>query len=103
VNVNTGDIAWQIPFGTTDGVPEGVQTGGVNSGAGPITTAGGLIFIGADRARYFRAYETKTGKPLWSANLEEVATSVPITYMGKNGKQYIAVPAGSKLVTFSLP
>ena len=103
VNVNTGDIAWQIPFGTTDGVPEGLQTGGVNSGAGPITTAGGLIFIGADRARYFRAYETKTGKPLWSANLEEVATSVPITYMGKNGKQYVAVPAGSKLVTFSLP
>jgi len=61
VNVNTGDIPWRIPFGITDGVPAGLETGGVNSGAGPITTAGGLIFIGADRARHFRAYETKTG------------------------------------------
>jgi quinoprotein glucose dehydrogenase len=103
VNVNTGDIAWQIPFGTTNGVPAGIETGGLNSGAGPISTAGGLIFIGADRAGYFRAYETKTGKPLWSAKLNEPATSVPITYMGKNGKQYVAVPAGSELVTFSLP
>jgi quinoprotein glucose dehydrogenase len=103
VNVNTGEFAWQIPFGATSGVPAGLETGGVNSGAGPITTAGGLIFIGADRAGYFRAYETSTGKLLWSAKLEEVATSVPITYMGHDGKQYVAIPAGSKLVTFTLP
>ena len=103
VNVNTGDIAWQIPFGTTNGVPAGIQTGGLNSGGGPISTAGGLIFIGADRARYFRAFESQTGKELWSTQLEEVATSVPITYMGKNGKQYVAVPAGSKLLAFALP
>jgi quinoprotein glucose dehydrogenase len=101
VDVNTGDIAWQVPFGTMSGVPEGIKTGGVNVG-GPIATAGGLLFIGATRDAYFHAFETKTGKELWSFKLEEPATSVPITYMGKDQKQYVAIPAGSKLVTFRL-
>lgn len=44
IDVNTGDIAWQVPFGTTDGTPPGIKTGG-NSGGGPISTAGGLICL----------------------------------------------------------
>ncbi|PWU05968.1 MAG: hypothetical protein C5B51_13300 [Terriglobia bacterium] len=102
VAVNTGEIAWQVPFGTASGVPEGIRTGGVNVG-GPISTAGGLLFIGATRDAYFHAFETKTGKELWSWKLDEPATSVPITYLGNDEKQYVAIPAGSKLVTFKLP
>ena len=103
VNVNTGDIAWQVPFGTMEGVPAGMKTGGVNLGGGPTTTASGLIFIGAAVDSMFRALDTKTGQELWSAKTEEAIHGNPITYMGKDGKQYIAVTAGSTLVTYKLP
>jgi quinoprotein glucose dehydrogenase len=103
IDVNTGDIAWQVPFGTADGTPAGMKTGGNNSGGGPISTAGGLVFIGATKDRVFHAFNAKTGEELWSIKLEEIAQSVPITWQGKDGMQYVAIAAGSKLITFKLP
>jgi quinoprotein glucose dehydrogenase len=74
-------------------VPEGKQkTGRINVG-GSVATAGGLLFIGATNDRRFRAFESKTGKELWQWKLEYSALSGPITYQGKNGKQYVAVTA----------
>jgi quinoprotein glucose dehydrogenase len=105
VNVNTGDIAWQIPFGTVEGAPAGMATGGTTSHVGgPTATAGGLIFIGAATDRLFRAFATKTGQELWSVKTEELIRGAnPITYMGKDGKQYVAVAAGTTLLTYKLP
>ncbi len=103
INVNTGDIAWQIPFGTTEGVPAGIKTGATNLGGGPMTTASGLTFIGAAIDRMFRAFDSKTGQELWSVQTPEVAHANPISYMGKDGKQYIAIAAGSKFLTYKLP
>jgi quinoprotein glucose dehydrogenase len=60
---------------------------------GSIATASGLVFIGASNDRRFRAFESKTGKELWVTKLEYSALSVPITYQGRNGKQYVAVTA----------
>jgi quinoprotein glucose dehydrogenase len=102
VNVNTGDIAWQIPFGTMEGVPTGIKTGAPNLGGGPLTTAGGLIFIGAARDSMFRAFDTKTGQEVWGVKTEQVAHANPISYMGKDQKQYIAVAAGDTLLTYRL-
>jgi len=102
INVNTGDIAWQIPFGTMEGVPPGIKTGASNLGGGPMTTASGLIFIGAARDHMFRAFDTKTGQELWSVKTEEIVHANPISYMGKDGKQYIAVSAGTALLTYKL-
>ena len=102
VNVNTGEIAWQIPYGTTPGTPAGMNTGGLNYQSGPTTTAGGLTFIAGTRDNELHAFETKTGTQLWTGPLGEMATDVPITYLGKNGKQYVAIVAGGKLVTFAL-
>jgi quinoprotein glucose dehydrogenase len=103
INVNTGDIAWQIPFGFTEGVPAGIKTGAVSLGGGPMTTAGGLIFIGGTRDHMFRAFDTRTGQELWSAMTEDIVHANPISYMGKDGKQYIAVSAGIELLTYKLP
>jgi quinoprotein glucose dehydrogenase len=103
IDVNTGDIAWQVPFGTANGTPAGMKTGGYNSGGGPISTAGGLIFIGASTDRIFHAFSAKTGQELWSTKLEEIALSVPITWQGRDGMQYVAIAAGSKLLAFKLP
>ena len=103
INVNTGEIAWQIPFGTMDGVPAGMKTGASNLGGGPMTTAGGLTFIGAARDSIFRAFDSKTGRELWSTKTESVAHANPISYMGKDGKQYVAIATGAVFVTYRLP
>ena len=105
VDVNTGEIAWQIPFGTVEGAPPGVETGAPNSQTGgPTSTAGGVLFIGGATDRRFRAYETKTGRELWNVETEQVIRGAnPITYMGEDGKQYVAVAAGTTLLTYTLP
>jgi quinoprotein glucose dehydrogenase len=95
VNINTGDVAWRVPLGTVEELEaKGVKnTGAVNLG-GSIATAGGLIFIGATNDRSFRAFDSKTGKQLWVAKIDADGHSVPITYLGTNGKQYVAIMAG---------
>jgi len=115
VDAHTGDFAWQVPLGVTDELPLAKRnTGRLNLG-GPIATAGGLVFIGATNDRRFRAFDSKTGRELWSAKLDASAHAVPIAYAGKNGKQYVAIVAGGNgtlddatpgteaLVVFALP
>ena len=83
VNAATGDIAWKISLGITEELPEDNQkTGRVNFG-GPITTAGGLVFIGATNDRRFRAFDSRTGEELWVTKIGMSARAVPITYSGQ--------------------
>jgi quinoprotein glucose dehydrogenase len=104
VNYNTGDIAWRIPFGRVDTLEaKGVMnTGSFNKG-GSVATAGGLLFIGASYDQRFHAYESKTGKLLWETKLPADAIANPITYTGRNGKQYVVIDAGDSLYAFALP
>ena len=116
VNANTGDIAWQVPLGITDALPEGKKNTGGSGSAGPIATAGGIVIVGATNDRRIRAFDSKTGKELWVAPLPGAGNANPITYAGKNGKQYVAIvaagageidgadaPAAQALVAFALP
>ena len=105
VNVNTGEIAWQIHSAPLMVHPARHEDRCSDSQkGGPTSTAGRLIFIGAATDRLFRAYETKTGKELWSVETEQlISGSNPITYMGQDGKQYVAVAAGTTLLTYKLP
>jgi quinoprotein glucose dehydrogenase len=103
VNANTGDIAWQVPLGITEGLPEAKQNTGSGDAAGPIATAGGLVFIGATIDHRFRAYDSKTGKELWAVKLPSEANANPMTYLGKNRKQYVAIVASDTLYVYSLP
>ncbi|HTR39236.1 MAG TPA: pyrroloquinoline quinone-dependent dehydrogenase [Bryobacteraceae bacterium] len=104
VNYNTGEIAWRIPFGRVDALEaKGIKnTGSFNKG-GSVATAGGLLFIGASYDKRFHAFESKTGKLLWETKLAADAIANPVTYAGKNGKQYVVIEAGDELVAFSLP
>ncbi len=96
VDGNTGEIAWEVPLGVSDDLPAGKQNTGRNNGSGgPIVTAGGLVFIGATDDRRFRAFDAKTGKEVWSTRLSQNAHAVPISYQGKDGRQYVAVTAAS--------
>ena len=96
INVNTGDIAWTSTLGINENLAElgdlGLKTGTRNLG-GSIATASGLVFIGATNDRRFRAFDAKDGKELWVAELPASGHSTPITYMGKDGAQYVVIPA----------
>lgn len=104
VNGNTGEFAWSIPFGVTDELPAGKQNTGRLSMGGPMTTAGGLLFIGATNDKRFRAFDSKTGKQLWETKMEMSAHAIPVTFLGKNGKQYVAiVSAGASAIDDPAP
>jgi glucose dehydrogenase len=113
VKANTGDIAWRVPLGSFEELEKkGLKTGTPSLG-GAITTAGNLIFIGATVDGKFRAFDARNGAELWSTKLEAPAHSVPSTYMGRDGKQYVAIAAGGggflqsptadTLIAFTLP
>jgi glucose dehydrogenase len=103
VNANTGEFAWQITLGVSDNLPAEKQNTGRGGSAGPIVTAGGLVFIGATSDSRFRAIDSKTGKELWVTRLNASGGANPMTYQGKSGKQYVAQSAGGTLNVFALP
>jgi quinoprotein glucose dehydrogenase len=96
IDLNSGDYLWSIPFGETltlkeKGFP---QTGSENYG-GAIVTENGLLFIGATKDGYFRAFNKKNGKLLWEYKLPAPAFATPAMYE-VHGKQYIAIACGGE-------
>ena len=91
VNVNTGEIAWKVPLGVTDSLPEGKHNTGRPGNGGTIATAGGLVFVGATDDARFRAFDARTGKELWTVKLKGAAEATPMTYQGRDGKQYVVI------------
>ena len=96
IDVNKGEIAWSVPLGVNESLVElghvGLDSGLPNVG-GSIATASGLVFIGATTDHRFRAYEAKTGRKLWEVEVPADAHATPITYMGKDGSQYVVIAA----------
>ncbi len=87
VDALTGERQWS--FEMTDVISSGI-----------LTTASDLLFTGA-RSGYFQALDARTGDLLWRVNLGGQLVNGPMTYE-LNGKQYLAVIAGSTLSTFAL-
>ena len=94
---------WQIPvgigrrYGIT--VPEFMGWGNAIIG-GPITTAGGLIFMGGSMDKRFRALDIETGEELWSDELPYAGMAVPMSYM-VDGVQYVVIAAGGNRRTYT--
>ncbi len=110
LNLSTGEYEWQIPLGNDEQLQqEGAPETGLEGKAGPIVTAGDLIFISGSEDKKFRAFEKSTGKHLWETTLPALANATACTYQ-VNGKQYVAIsvggtnenPSGS-IMAFSLP
>jgi len=98
-DLNAGTIRWQIPLGE---VPELVAEGHKDTGshfskAGPVVTAGGLIFTGT-RDRKARAIDSQTGKVLWEATLDAALEGMPAVYE-VNGREYIVFCAAAQATT----
>ena len=83
----TGQKKWEYKMGDT-------------TWAGVLTTASDLLFSGG-RDGYFFALNAKTGELLWRMSLGGQVNSGPMTY-SVNGKQYVAIAAGTSLFAFAL-
>ena len=90
-DTSTGKLAWQVPLGISDDLPAAVQNTGRPGHGGAITTDSGLVFIGFSDDKRFRAFDVRTGKILWVWKLEANALATPVTYLGRDGRQYVAV------------
>jgi quinoprotein glucose dehydrogenase len=114
VDVNRAEIIWRVPLGVFDDLAKKgfAKTGTPNIG-GTIVTAAGLVFVGATIDGRFRAFDAGAGTLLWETTLDASAHATPMTFRGRDGRQYLVVaaggngllasPPGSTLVAFALP
>lgn len=120
VDLGSGQVIWSKPLGDgRDSGPLGLRTHlpitmGVPNSGGSISTRGGLTFIGATVDSMFRAFDTATGTPLWSARLPGAGTATPMSYQSaQSGRQFVVIAAGgraalktrlsTKIVAYALP
>ena len=114
IDLNTGKFLWKIPLGQyPELAAKGMSDTGSENYGGAVLTSSGLLFIGATiYDRKLRAFDAKTGKLLWQANLPYAGTATPSTYM-IDGRQYVVIatsgardakgPQGAAYVAFALP
>jgi quinoprotein glucose dehydrogenase len=82
-NLNKGTLQWQVSVGSSPGV--------IHKQAGPIVTASGLVFLATTDGKV-RAYDTNTGKLLWTGDLPAGAYGIPAMYEW-DGREYLVVCA----------
>lgn len=95
IDLNEGRRAWEAPLGTTSTLAPlriALPWGTPNLG-GAITTAGGLIFIGAAMDNRLRAFDSRSGEAVWSAELPAGGQATPMTY-AIGGRQFVVIAAG---------
>lgn len=114
IDLNTGKYLWKIPLGEyPELAAKGMKGTGSENYGGPIVTAGGIVMIGATiYDRKIRAFDSRTGKLLWEAELPYAGNATPATYM-IGGKQYVVIaasgvrnpsgPQGAAYIAFALP
>ena len=90
LDIRTGQVKWTLP-----------QPGPAQSWGGTLATASGLVFVGEEGGDLM-AVDAVDGKPLWSFATNVTWKASPMTY-SFDGKQYVAVAAGSNVLAFALP
>jgi quinoprotein glucose dehydrogenase len=97
-DLNNGTIKWKVPLGEdASAAKEGARDTGVFMAEhhGMIVTASGLLFVATTDGKV-RAHDEDTGKVLWTATLPAGSEGLPAMYE-VNGRQYLVVPASSKI------
>lgn len=110
IDMDKQKLLWDRPVGTTrDSGPLGLEVGlpirmGMPGFGGSMLTRSGLIFYGAQKERTFRAFDTATGKILWSDRMPASGNANPMTYIGpKTGRQFVIVAASGHVTSQSMP
>jgi quinoprotein glucose dehydrogenase len=95
IDANSGNIVWRTVLGGYKALEaKGVtDAGAVNTGPSLIT-AGGVLFIGATNDGRFRAFDARSGKLLWTLDMDGDALAGPMTYLDSSGRQMLVVATG---------
>ncbi len=97
MDLNTNKLLWKRAIGSLkESGPFGIAMGitaqvGTPVQAGVLSTRGGLIFDGGAMDSTFRAFDLRTGAVKWESPLPGSAHATPMSYVGKNGKQYVLI------------
>jgi quinoprotein glucose dehydrogenase len=96
VDLSNHQTVWQHKNGTVrDSAPVPMPLPmGVPALGGPIMTGGGVAFLSGTLDQYLRAYDVTNGEELWKGRLPAGGQTTPMTYEGKDGRQYVLVMAG---------
>ena len=88
IDPTTGNIKWKFEHTSP-------------TWSGVLATAGGLVFTG-DAEGNFIALDAASGKPLWHFQMGGAVYAAPIAF-AVDGKEYVAIAAGSAIYAFGLP
>lgn len=113
IDIENQKIRWSVPLGFYPKLKErGLPNTGTQNFGGCVATAGGLVFIGSTADEMFRAYDSNTGKELWSYKLPAGGYATPCVYQ-INNKEYVVIaagggnrnntPSGDTYIAFSVP
>ncbi|CAN7490318.1 glucose/quinate/shikimate family membrane-bound PQQ-dependent dehydrogenase [Aquipseudomonas alcaligenes] len=96
LDLTTMKVAWKHKNGTVrDSSPIPIPLPmGVPSLGGSVMTGGGVAFLAGTLDQYLRAYDVRNGKQLWEGRLPAGGQATPMSYTGKDGRQYVLVVAG---------
>jgi alcohol dehydrogenase (cytochrome c) len=100
IEPQTGERKWQFKLNSGNSID--AHKGGLTSrgAAGILTTATDLLFTGGPEGD-FVVLDARTGALLWKAALGGELINGPITY-AVDGKQYVAIAAGTSLFVYGL-
>ncbi|MEZ2334367.1 PQQ-binding-like beta-propeller repeat protein [Mucilaginibacter sp. RCC_168] len=94
IDLTSGKLLWKVPLGEyAELTKKGIPATGTENYGGPLVTKGGLVFIAATKDEKIRAFDKKTGKVLWEAQLPAAGYATPATY-SIDGKQYVVIACG---------
>ena len=121
IDLKRGEHLWQVPFGDAPEIRDHPLLAGIDLPqlgvaypshgvpSGPMTTAGGLVFLGAG-ALELNAIDAMSGTMLWKGELDgNHGLANPMTYRTRTGKQFVVIAtskrngSNAKLIAFALP
>ena len=73
-----GETVWRVPWTSANNAPV-------------MATGGDLVFQGGPNEGVVRAFDARTGEIVWTFRTGSNFRNSPITYMGPDGRQYVAI------------
>ena len=74
----TGETVWRVQWTSTNNTPV-------------MATGGDLVFQGGPNEGVVRAFDARTGEIVWTFRTGSDFRNSPITYLGPDGRQYVAI------------
>lgn len=93
IDLAKGEIKWKVTLGSHPEIDDSEEPTGTENYGGPLSTAGGVIFMGGTLDEKFRAFDRSNGNLLWETDLPAGGYATPATY-AIDGKQYVIIACG---------